>query len=459
MTKVLNVFKDKDFLKNLWLLAIPVTVQSFITSSLNLIDNVMVGRLGEHAIASVGLSNQFIFIFMLCIMGVNAGASVFMSQYWGKKDIVNIKKFLGIDISVGLLFSIIFALFCIVLPENIMQILSKDPAVITQGVSYLRIVGISCIFTNFTQAYSAALRSTEQVKIPMYASLIGVACNAFFNWIFIFGNFGMPELGVAGAALATSIARFIEMIFILSYVYFSKNIVAATIKELFSFDNDFVKRYINTSWPVILNELIFSVGLAAYSVAYSRIGTNAIATMQIANTLNNLFTVLLVGMATAAAIMIGNKIGASQEDVARQYAMNTGILTPLVSMIMAMLIWLLAPSILSIFKISASTYADTLSVLRMMAAFFPIKAFNMVMIVGVFRGGGDTAYSMLVQAGTIWLYSVPLAFIGATVFHLPVQTVFFLVSTEECVKIVFELFRLKSGAWLKNVINESEVAA
>ncbi|MEG0152244.1 MAG: MATE family efflux transporter [Cellulosilyticaceae bacterium] len=447
-----RVFKDKAFLKSLWVLALPIALQSFITSSLNLIDNVMVGKLGEQAIASVGLANQFIFIFSLCIMGVNAGASVFMAQYWGRKDMPSIKKVLGLDITVGFVVSMLFGLICMFTPEIVMEILSKDQAVINLGTGYLRIVGISCIFTNFTQAYSSALRSTEQVKVPMYASLIGVMVNAVLNWVFIFGKLGAPEMGVYGAALATTIARLVEMLFIVGYVYMSKNKVASSLKELFSFDKSFVKVYFKTSWSVIANELIWSVGLAAYSTAYARISTNAVATMQIANTLNNVFTVLLVGMAVGTAIMIGNKIGAGEEEEARNCATNTGILTPMVSIVVAVAIWVLAPVVLKPFNVTQETYQDTIQVLRIMALFFPIKAFNMVMIVGVFRGGGDTTYSMLVQAGTVWLYSVPIAFIAVTVFALPVQAVFFLISTEECVKIIFELTRLKSGKWLKNVI-------
>lgn len=447
-----RVFKDKVFLRNLWILALPIALQSFITSSLNLIDNVMVGKLGEQAIASVGLANQFIFIFSLCIMGVNAGASVFMAQYWGRKDVSSIKKVMGLDITVGFVVSMLFGFICMFTPEMVMGILSRDVAVISLGSGYLRIVGISCIFTNFTQAYSSALRSTEQVKVPMYASLIGVLVNAVLNWVFIFGKLGAPEMGVYGAALATTIARLVEMLFIVGYVYMSKNKVASSIKELFSFDKSFVKVYFKTSWSVIANELIWSVGLAAYSTAYARISTNAVATMQIANTLNNVFTVLLVGMAVGTAIMIGNKIGAGEEEEARNCATNTGILTPMVSIVVAIAIWVLAPVVLKPFNVTPETYEDTIQVLRIMALFFPIKAFNMVMIVGVFRGGGDTTYSMLVQAGTVWLYSVPIAFIAATVFALPVQAVFFLISTEECVKIIFELTRLKSGKWLKNVI-------
>lgn len=453
---MIKAFKNREFLSTMIMMAVPITIQSFITSSLNLVDNLMVGRLGEESIASVGLANQYIFIFTLCILGINAGASVFMSQFWGKKDLKNIKKILGLDISIGLIVSTIFALGAGLFSYKIMSILSNDLRVIELGAQYLQIVAISCIFTNFTQAYSSALRSTEQPNVPMYASMIGVLINAFLNWVFIFGNLGFEPMGVSGAALATTIARLIEMIFIVSFVYFSKNKVASKLSELMSFDFNFVKIYFKTSWSVIANEIIWSLGMTAYSIAYARIGTNAVASMQIATTLNNMFMVLLIGLATASSIMIGNKIGSNEESIAREYAKNIAIMAVVVGFILGVLIWITAPLALKPFKVSEGTYLDTLKVLRVIGLFCTIRAFNMVMIVGVFRGGGDTTYSMLVQCGTIWLYAVPMAFLGATVFSLPIYGVYFLICTEEFLKIIFELGRLKSGKWIKNVISDIE---
>ncbi len=285
-------FKNKEFLPTMIMMAVPITIQSFITSSLNLVDNLMVGKLGEESIASVGLANQYIFIFTLCILGINAGASVFMSQFWGKKDLKNIKKVLGLDISIGLIVSTLFALGSGFFSYEIMELLSNDLNVIELGAKYLQIVSVSCIFTNFTQAYSSALRSTEQPSVPMYASIVGVLINAFLNWVFIFGNLGFEPMGVNGAALATTIARLVEMIFIVSFVYFRKNKVASRLNELISFDLNFVKIYFRTSWSVIVNEIVWSLGMTAYSIAYARIGTNAVASMQIATTLNNMFMVL-----------------------------------------------------------------------------------------------------------------------------------------------------------------------
>ena len=453
---MIKAFKNREFLSTMIMMAVPITIQSFITSSLNLVDNLMVGRLGEESIASVGLANQYIFIFTLCILGINAGASVFMSQFWGKKDLKNIKKILGLDISIGLIVSTIFALGAGFFSYEIMSILSNDLRVVELGAQYLQIVAISCIFTNFTQAYSSALRSTEQPNVPMYASMVGVLINAFLNWVFIFGNLGFEPMGVSGAALATTIARLIEMIFIVSFVYFSKNKVASKLSELMSFDFSFVKIYFKTSWSVIANEIIWSLGMTAYSIAYARIGTNAVASMQIATTLNNMFMVLLIGLATASSIMIGNKIGSNEESTARKYAKNIAIMAVGVGFVLGVLIWITAPLALKPFKVSEGTYLDTLKVLRVIGLFFTIRAFNMVMIVGVFRGGGDTTYSMLVQCGTIWFYAVPMAFLGATVFSLPIYGVYFLICTEEFLKIIFELVRLKSGKWIKNVISDIE---
>ncbi|MBE6022172.1 MAG: MATE family efflux transporter [Cellulosilyticum sp.] len=448
-----SVFKDKIFLKTMFVLALPITLQSFITSSLNLVDTMMVGSLEETAISAVGLANRYMFIFTLCIMGINAGANVFMSQLWGKRDVKGIKTFLGLDLTVGLIASGMFGALAFFGPSIIMNIMSGDPAVIKLGEEYLRIVAPSCLFMGMTQAYSTALRSTEQTKLPMYGSLIGVALNIILNWVFIFGKFGMPVMGVNGAALATMIARLAEMLFVVGMVYITKNKVAAKFKEMFNYKWSTVVLYFKTSWSVILNELIFSFGLAAYSVAYAKISTNASATMQISNTIIDMFFIFLTGIGTASAIMIGNKIGAKEEDRAKEYASHVGKLTPLIGITLGVALWCLAPIVPTWFKIQPETYQDTVTVLRTMALFMPLRTFNTIMIIGVFRGGADTMYSMFVQAGTILCYSVPLAFIGAVALKWPVYLVFLLVCTEEIIKIPFEFARLKSGKWIKRVVN------
>lgn len=198
-----NTSKNKQFFLSIITLIIPITIQNLISSSLNMVDNLMIGSLGETAIASVGLVNQYFFVFMLCLTGINAGAGIFMSQFWGKRKTANIRKMFGLDLVLSVIVSIIFFIPAFIFPEIIMKVFTKDLEVINLGVQYLRVISITFILTSITQAYSTTLRCIGIAKAPMYGSLIGVLTNATLNWILIFGNLGFPALGVVGAAVST----------------------------------------------------------------------------------------------------------------------------------------------------------------------------------------------------------------------------------------------------------------
>ncbi|WP_333638426.1 MATE family efflux transporter [Tissierella praeacuta] len=446
--------KDKKFLVAILTLVIPITLQNLISSSLNMVDNLMIGRLGESSIAAVGLVNQYFFIFMLCLTGINAGAGIFMSQFWGKKDIFNIRKMLGLDIVLSLIVSILFFIPAYLFPEEIIKIFTKDTEVIKLGIQYIRIISITFVLTSITQTYSTALRCIGIARLPMFGSLIGVLTNAFLNLVFIFGYLGFPAMGVAGAALATSIARGIEMIFVVICAYKSNSVIPSKLKNIIGFDKEFIKMYFKTSSSVIINELIWAVGLSVYSVIYAKIGIREVASMQIASTINNMFMVFSIGLANAAAIMVGNKIGAGEEKLAIDYAIKLGIFAPILGLITGVLLWIASPAVAGLFKINKDTLNITIKVLRIMAFFAPLRFFNVLMIVGVFRGGGDTTYSMLVQLGTVWCFAIPAGFVAALYLKLPLEQVFLIISLEEVVKIFFEAKRLQSRKWIRNVVQE-----
>ncbi|MDU5082172.1 MATE family efflux transporter [uncultured Tissierella sp.] len=449
-----KTLKDKRFFLAILTLVIPITLQNLISSSLNMVDNLMIGRLGESSIAAVGLVNQYFFIFMLCLTGINAGAGIFMSQFWGKKDISNIRKMLGLDMILSLIVSFLFFIPASLFPREIIKIFTKDTEVINLGVQYIRIISVTFVLTSITQAYSTTLRCIGIARLPMFGSLIGVLTNAFLNWVFIFGHFGFSAMGVAGAAIATSIARFAEMIFIIVCAYKSNSVIPRKLKNIIRFDHEFVKMYFKTSSSVIVNELVWSIGLSVYSIIYAKIGIREVASMQIASTINNLFMVFSIGLANAAAIMIGNKIGAGEEKIAINYAIKLGIFAPIVGLITGISLWIASPAVVGLFKINKDTLDITITVLKIMAFFAPLRFFNVLMIVGIFRGGGDTTYSMLVQLGTIWCFAIPAGFIAATYFKLPLEKVFFIISLEEVVKIFFEAKRLRSKKWIRNVVEE-----
>lgn len=452
-----KLFKDKEFFATILTLVIPITLQNLISSSLNMVDNVMIGRLGENEIAAVGLVNQYFFIFMLCLSGINAGASIFMAQYWGKKDKTSIKKVLGLDLVLGTIASVIFTIIAVFMPEYIMRVFTKEPTIVNLGVQYLRIISVTFMLTNITQGFSTALRCTGVARPPMFASLVGVLTNAFLNWVFIFGNLGAPAMGVAGAALATSIARVVEMLIVLVYAYSPQSVARARLKELLNFNMDFIKSYFKTSYSVILNELVWALGMTTYSVIYARIGIKEVASMQIATTINNMFMVLCIGLAVAASIMVGNKIGAGEEDTAIDYAGKLGVLAPAIGVVIGLALWICAPIVTNVFKISEDTIKLTVTVLKTMAFFAPLRFFNVLMIVGIFRGGGDTTYSMLVQLGTVWCFAIPAGFIAAVYFKLSLPLVYFIICMEEIIKVGFEWSRFRSKKWIKNIIEDTEL--
>jgi putative MATE family efflux protein len=313
--------KNHNFYEEMVAIALPITLQNLIANSVNMLDTLMISSLGEKSLAAVGFANQVFFLYAVTIFGISTGASVFIAQFWGKRDGENIKKVLGLSLTLSSILGIIFTLLVILFPQSIMRIFSKDPEVIRLGMDYLGIVVFTYIITGLSFSYSVASRSIGQAKMPMVVSIISFVTNGVFNYLFIFGKFGFPKLGVKGAAYGTLIARIVEMLIILYAIYSDEeNPLAGKLKELTNWNRNFIKKYLNTSYPVMINEALWSLGNVMYSVAYSKIGTEAAASVQILNTVYNLFMVLARGMANACTVMVGNKIGADEEDIAIDYA-------------------------------------------------------------------------------------------------------------------------------------------
>ncbi|HEY5585239.1 MAG TPA: MATE family efflux transporter, partial [Ruminiclostridium sp.] len=290
--------------------------------------------------------------------------------------------------------------------------------------------------------------------MPMVVSGIALGINTLLNYLLIFGLFGFPALGVRGAAIATLISRIIEMIIFLVVVSRSYDILRIRISVLRQVTFDLFKKVLSTMVPVILNELCWSVGFAAYSIAYGRISTEAFDAVQITNTVGNLFLVAGFGMASASAVMIGHMVGAGDEKKAREYAWRFVILCALGGVIIGAFMYVSAPLVVGLFKVTKDVLQTAVVILTINAIIIPIRLTNIVIIVGILRGGGDTKYAFIVESITMWCIGVPLAFIGAFVFKLEVQWVFLLVLAEELVKMICLVMRLMSINWIKNVVRE-----
>lgn len=448
-------WKDKKFYNAMLAIALPIALQNLISSSLNMVDTLMIGRIGETEIAAVGLANQYFFLLILVLFGVNSGAAIFTSQYWGKDDIPNIKRVMGIMLIIGGGMSLIFTVAAFFFPQLILRLFTEDMRVIALGSEYLRIVSLSYIITAVSFTYSFTLRSTGQAKLPMVVSAVSLVSNTILNYLLIFGNMGFPQMGVAGAALATLISRVIELLLIMVIVYGQRMEIAATLREMLDIPSTLFLQYIKTGLPVILNEGFWSLGMVMYTVAYARISTEAIASVQISNTIQSVFMVVAFGLGNACAVMLGNAIGAKEEEKALDYAAKFAILGPLVGILLGVMLFMSSGLILSFFNISPEVYMNAKYILMIMSFFISFRIFNTILIIGILRSGGDTTFSLILELCSVWLLGVPIAFIGAILLKLPVYWVVALVSCEEIVKALVGIPRVVSKKWLRSVVDFS----
>jgi putative MATE family efflux protein len=442
---------DRLFYSTLFTIAGPLALQQLIMSSLNFVDVAMVGQLGEVSVAGVGLANQITFIFMLTLFGITSGSAIFTAQLWGKKDIPALRKVLGIGLSISLPIGLLFAALGLFFPRTVLGIYSTDPAVIIAGGSYLAIVGISYPLMAITYTFAAVLRSTGNTRLPMAIGVAALSLNAALSFVLIFGHLGLPALGVRGAAIATVISRSLEFLVLVCMVYRLRTPAAGRFSELFSFDLAFVKSFLKVSSPVMVNEITWALGVTTYNVIYARMGTEAIAAVNIANTIENLAFVVFLALTNASAIMVGNQIGAGQDGVAFRYARRFIQLTWAGAILIGLVILAVAGPVLTIYKVSPEVSVYARHILYVMAAALFLKSSNLMFFIGVLRSGGDTKFTFLLDTGSIWLIGVPLAYLGAFVLHLPVYLVVLMVTVDELFKFVNVYFRFSSRKWMNNL--------
>lgn len=445
---------NKAFLLTMLSIGIPVMFQNLLTTALNLVDTLMIGQVGKNELAAVGLANQLFFIMILLIFGINSGASVFIAQFWGRKDVQNIKKTMGIGLIFGGIVSTLFFLIAQLFPEQVMALLSNNnPELIQHGTVYLKIVSWSYLFTAISFSFAVAARSIAQATMPTVISAIAVFINATLNYILIYGKLGMPAMGVGGAALATLIARVFELIALVSILYGSGSPLAARIKELFNFDLSYLKTVMGTSLPVIVNESMWAVGNVMYTIAIAKISADAVASYQVGISVYRFYEVVFIGLASACQVMIGNSIGAGNELEAKSHAKQFIVLNQLLVVLVMVVLVLTAKWNVSLFGLPPEVTNSAINLVKIYGIFSFFKCFNLLMIVGVLRGGGDTHYAMRVELAAVWLIGVPFAFIGASVLKWPIEWTVSAMMMEEVVKSILCFYRYLSNKWCHNVIS------
>lgn len=447
-----SVFEDRKFLRRIIAIGVPITIQMMLNTILNLVDNMMIGSLGESSIAAVGLANKVFFVFTLLLFGVVSGSSILTAQYFGKRDIRNIRRVLGMSLIIGLSGAILFMFAGLFIPKAVMRIFTPSEGTISIGASYLMIVAISYPITAITNCYIALLRATNKVKAPVFISLVSILVNVVLNYTFIFGNFGAPKLGVQGAAIATVIARVVECVSILSIVYISNGEAAAKLRELIEFDKEFIKKYFITVSPVIANEFMWGLGVTMYSLVYGRMGDSAVAAITITQNVEQICIVIFQGLSSATAVILGNELGANKLKDAEKHAKSFFVLQLMLTIVMGIVCMLIRRPLIELFSVETNVARDITRCLTVFVCYLPFRMFNLINIVGVLRSGGDTKASLLLDITGVWFVGIPFAFLGGIVLGLPIYYVYAMITIEEVYKFILGFKRYKQKKWLRNIV-------
>lgn len=448
----------RSFYKLVGALVLPMALQNLINVGVTSADVVMLGIVGDDVLAAASLAGQVQFILTLIFFGLTSGAAVLTAQYWGKGDTRTIEKVLGITLRFAILIAVLFMAVVWIFPAPVMRIFTPEQALIELGVPYLRIIAVSYLFTAVTTVYLNLMRSVERVVVSTVIYLISLLANIALNAVFIFGLLGVPAMGIRGAAVASVIARALELVLMLVYAFAVNKTIRLRWQDVFVRDKPLFRDFLTYSVPVVANELLWGAALATNAVIIGHLGVAAVAANAAAQVVRQLATVVAFGIANATAILVGKAIGENNEAKAQLYAGRLIKLSVASGIGGAALILLIRPFVLKMLSLTPEA-AGYLSVMLLVICYYVIcQSFNTTLIVGVFRGGGDTRYGLFVDVTTMWCFSILLGALGAFVFEWSVPVVYVLLLSDEIAKIGLSAWRYKSKKWLRNVTRERQEA-
>ena len=399
--------------------ALPISVQGLITSSLTLVDNLMVGSLGESELSAVGVAGNVFFVFFLLIWGFCAGCSTFLAQFFGAGDMKNIRKTLGFMVLVCGIIAGLFFLVTFGFPRTVLRLFTDIPVMIDLGAKYMRIAAFSTLFLVLAIPSNTALRSIQKPHIPLVTGIISFATNTILNYVLIFGG----KVPVSGKP-----------------------------RDFVGWPREFITRILRNAFPVTLNESLWGLGVTLYAAAFARISVTAYASIQASLAINDLFQTAAMGVGDASLILLGQKLGENNMEEARIYAKKFIRAGLFVGIVVGLLLILLGRPIVGFFDFTEEGAMYTRHILTIFGVMMPVTLLNMIIVTGVLRSGGDTRFAMIADAGSVWVLGIPAAFLSALVFHWPIDMCAAAIQLEALVKLVVIWVRYRQEKWVKNVI-------
>ena len=446
------IVKDRLFYSRLYAIAMPLVMQNLINVAVGLLDTIMLGQLGEVAMSASSLGGQIGFMFNIVTAGLTSGAGVLTSQYWGRDDVESIRKTMGMTYKICFIISAVFTSIALFMPEFVMSIFTNDPDIVFYGAKYLRVISLTYLLSGITLSTLNMLRTVGTVKISLFVYGTSFFVNIFFNYALIFGKFGMPEMGVVGAALATVIARFVEMCIVLIYLLkFDEKIMFRFIYLKDKIDRQIFEIYIRYGLPVLFNEVLWTLGSSVLSVIMGHLGKEFVAANSICSVMFQCITMSTHGINGAAAVMAGNTIGEGKYEQAQKQGLTLFFISIGIGIINCVLTLILKGPLVSFYNITPETHKIALEMLNAMAFVNIFQAVASINMFGTLRGGGDSTYVAVTDVGSMWLLSVPLGWIAGLVLHRPAGIIYVCLKATTIFECFAAAVRILSGKWVKDV--------
>ena len=443
--------KEKSFYKLILSIAVPVVLQNMITIGVNIMDTLMLGNYGEVQLSASSLANEFINIYHIMCMGMSMGAAVLTAQYYGAGNNPSLKKIVTIVLRMGLVIAAAFTVVTLLFPEELMRLYTPDEAVIEKGVLYFRISAVTYVLLGVSLILTNILRTVHQVRFPLVLSIVTFFVNVFFNWVFIYGRLGAPEMQIEGAALGTVIARLVECGSLVTYFFVFDKRIGYRIKDLFMKCGDHVRVYITYAIPVMVSDTLLALGNSAVSIIMGHIGASFVAANSIISQTVRLSTVFNQGLSSASSVITGNTLGKGERDKAYHQGVTFLCLSILIGLAAAIIILLISPLLVESFNITQETKDIAYQLLASVSVMMVFQTVQSVLTKGVLRGGGDTRFLMLADILFLWLASIPLGYLCGLVWHLSPFWIYAALKIDWVIKSVWCIFRLRSKKWIRVV--------
>ena len=440
--------RKRSLRKEIVRLALPIALQQFMTALVGACDAIMLGKLSQDAMSAVSLATQVTFVFNLFMFAFMAGENMFVAQYYGKGDYTGISQVFSLVTKICGCIAVVFLAGALFFPEQLMRILTNEETLIVLGSEYLRVIGISYVFSGIAQIFLAIMKNCGAVNMSTLINGVMVILNIALNAVFIFGLSGFPKMGIKGAALATVLATVVQFLWSVGYVLCRIRAVKFSLR---SCEKKLFGRFWQKAVPLLINNLAWGIGFSMYSVIMGHLGTDAVAANGIANISKNLVVCFCLGLGNAGSIIVGNRLGADRLQEAKEVGetlTKTAIIAGIVS---GLVLIALSPFITKMVDLTPTARGYLQKMLLICSYYIAGKSVNCMTIGGIFAAGGDSKFGMLCDSVTLWCIIVPLGCICAFILKLPVMVVYFVLNLDEIIKLPVVYKHYKKYKWIKNL--------